>query len=92
METTKFEKVLRVEEVAQHMVDSLMNWMSPMAVMVSGLHDVDISRGRGVLSETEHRHCLWTTEGHRITVRIGYSVIVIKSKEVDPYYFEGESV
>ena len=57
----------------------------PVAALVSGLCEVDLTKGRGVLDDTGCKHCLWTKQGHRITVAVSSDggVIVSKSKEVD---------
>jgi hypothetical protein len=84
----KFEDVLSVESVTQEQVDSLCRALTPAAVMVSGLMDVDVSRGRGVLPDEggSTRHCLWTTRGHRVTVSVQNAggLIVSRSKSPDP--------
>ena len=56
---------MKIEPVTQKMIDGLIKAVGPMAALISGLNEVDISLGRGVL---EKGHCLWTTEGHRVTV------------------------
>ena len=81
------EKILRLEHVSTEQVQALISSLTPAGKMVSGLMEVDVSRGRGVLSEDEDniKHCLWTEQGHRVTVSVGeYGVMVSKSKEIDP--------
>lgn len=88
MKREQFEPVLEVESVTQEMVDALCRSLSPASVMVSGLMDVDVSRGRGVLEEKfgERRRCLWTSEGCRVTVCVQSpgGIIVTRSKNPDP--------
>lgn len=58
---------------------------SPMAYMLTGLGDVDLSKGRGVLEGTAR--CLWTTDRRRITVSgltDGGAFIIAVSKDPDP--------
>jgi hypothetical protein len=68
------------------MVDALIRasggWIP---AMVSGLTEVDLERGRGILGDSGREHCLWTKDGHRITVTVTTDggVIVAKSKEPD---------
>jgi len=81
------EKPLRVEPVTQEQVEALARVVGGMSAMISGLMDVDISRGRGVMDESGHRHCLWTTEGHRVSVSVDrrcYGIVASKSAEPDP--------
>ena len=55
----------------------------PVARMVSGLNEVDLTKGAGTIDSNSK--CLWTKSKHRITIAIGggcYSAS--KSNEPDP--------
>jgi hypothetical protein len=85
------EKVIKVERVTVWQIKALEKLLSPISRMILELSDVDISRGRGVIVDGE-RHCLWTKEGHRITVDASsHGVFASKSKEIDPEMPEPES-
>lgn len=77
---------MKIEPVTQKMINSLIIASGgPAPAMISGLTEVDLSRGRGVLDDTGRKHCLWTKDGHRITVTVTTDggVIVAKSNEPD---------
>ena len=77
---------MKIEPIKQKQVDALIKVVKPLAAGIGGLLDVDISQGRGVLDDTNRKHCLWTKDGHRVTIDVDSynSVIVSKSKDVDP--------
>lgn len=77
---------MKIEPVTQEMINSLIIASGgPVPAMISGLAEVDLERGRGVLNDNGREHCLWTKDGHRITVTVATDggVIVAKSKEPD---------
>jgi hypothetical protein len=86
------ETILRTEPVTQEQVNALKRSMMPIARMISGIDEVDVSRGRGVLDESNRKHCLWTKAGHRVTVVVSTDggVIVSKSNEPDEEAPDGE--
>jgi len=79
------ETILRMEPVTQEQVNALKRSMMPIARMISGIEEVDVSLGRGVLDESGLKHCLWTHDKHRVTVSVvtGGGLIVSKSNEPD---------
>jgi len=74
---------MEIEPVTEGMVDALIRAVGPMSAQVSGLYEVDLERGRGVLGKL--KHCLWDTSGRRITVVVSSDggVIISRSKEKD---------
>lgn len=77
---------MKIEPLTQRMLNGLKAALTPIQVAVSGLHNVDLAKGRGVLDETGRRHCMWTMDGRRITVIVEADggIIVGQSKEEDP--------
>jgi hypothetical protein len=77
---------MKVEPITVEMVDGLIASLTPIQVMVSGLNDVDITKGRGVLDESGRKHCMWTKDGKRITVEVSRDggILVSLAKDVDP--------
>ena len=62
------EATQKTEDVTQEQVNALMRSVGPMGSMIARLHEVDISRGRGVLEGNDK--CLWTKDGKKITVTL----------------------
>ena len=78
---------MKTEPVTKEMLNALVSAVGGVIpAMVCGLGDVDLSRGRGVLGEHGREHCLWTTEGKRITVTVcsDGGVIASLAKEIHP--------
>lgn len=73
-----------IEKVTSEHMKALLRMVTPMQQMIVRMHDVDLSRGRGVLKGQSR--CLWTHDGHRITVSpiTGGGLIVSLSKGPDP--------
>jgi len=81
------EDDMKIEPVTKDMVNALASAVGgAIPAMVCGLGDVDLSRGRGVLDENGREHCLWNSEGKRITVTVcsDGGVIASLAKEIHP--------
>lgn len=75
---------MKTEPVTQAQVDALIRASGGhIPAMISGLYEVDLSRGRGVLEGSDR--CLWTHDGRRITVSLltGGGVIVSLAQQPD---------
>lgn len=79
-----FDEIIKREPLAQANLDMLARTLRPIEAMVVRLHDVDLSKGAGVLSGG--RKCIWTKDGHRITFTLisGGGFLSSLSKDVDP--------
>ena len=77
---------MKIEPLTNRMMNGLKASLTPIQVMVSGLNNVDLSKGRGVLDKTGKKHCMWTQDGRRIDVVVSPDggVIVSLSKDADP--------
>lgn len=77
---------MKIEPVTRAQVDALASALGGhIPAMIARLHEVDLSRGRGVLEG--HDRCLWTKDGRRITVSVSLyegSVIASCGHEPDP--------
>ena len=73
---------MQIEPVTQEQVDKLARALGRLQAGILELHNVDIAKGRGVL--TGNDRCLWTKDGRRITVCIDHGVICTIGKEPDP--------
>lgn len=78
------EKVERFEPITEDIFKQILDCFTPTARMIAGLNEVDLRRGAGVLSKDSK--CLWTKDGHRVTVAMGQggSFSAAKSKDPDP--------
>lgn len=80
------KEIKRMEPVTKARVVQLASALGgPIAAMVAGLNEVDISAGSGVY---DGGRCLWTKDGHRIEIQMisGGGIIAAKSKAPDPEY------
>lgn len=79
-----FDEIIKREPLTQANLDMLARTLRPMEQMLVRLHDADLSKGAGVLSEG--RKCIWTKDGHRITFTLisGGGFLSSLSREVDP--------
>lgn len=77
-----------IEPITQKAVDSLTRVLGGLQSMILQIAEVDLSKGRGVLESKDGNdvRCLWTKDGHRITITIcrDGSVIGTCSKTPDP--------
>jgi hypothetical protein len=82
---TNFDTIKSVEPVTQKQVDSLHRVLG-LGALVCKLSEVDLNAGRGVLEG--NNRCLWTKDGHRITVTLcsDGGVIASVSKDPDPIF------
>lgn len=79
-----FDEIIKREPLTQANLDMLARTLSPIQRTVVRLHDADLSKGAGVLSNTSK--CIWTKDGHRITFTMisGGGLLSSLSKEIDP--------
>ena len=47
---------MKIEPLTNRMMNGLKASLTPIQVMVSGLNNVDLSKGRGVLDKTGKKH------------------------------------
>jgi hypothetical protein len=84
-----FEPIEKFEPLTKDTVEMLRRNIGFPALMVIDLGDVDLKKGAGVISSTQK--CVWTKQGHRITIGVlpGPGLIASQSKEPDPIWAEG---
>ena len=81
----KMDEIVEFEPLDQKTLAMIQRHFSPIERGVLGLVDVDASKGAGKLGND--RRCIWTQDGHRITIGMGSGVLVASvSKEVDPLH------
>jgi len=75
---------MTTEPVTQKAVDHLIRAVGPVAAMICELHNVDLTKGRGVLQGSDR--CMWTKGRRRITVCLPSDGGLVASigKEPDP--------
>lgn len=78
------DNIQSFEPVTKADVQTIVNVVGNIGAIVAGLNDVDINAGAGKIDKSNK--CLWTRDGHRITVTLcsDGGVIASKSKSVDP--------
>ena len=77
---------MKIESITKENIEGLIRCVGRVSAMISGLDNVDLKKGRGILDESNSTHCLWTKEGKRITVDISKSagsVMVSLSNNID---------
>ena len=85
---------MKIEPIKESQVEALIRTVTPLAALIGGLFDVDVTHGRGVLDDTGRNHCLWTGDGRRVNVLVDAygGIIVSKEKEVDPEWEKRQGV
>ena len=78
------EPIASYEELEQDTIDGLLQQFPGAKGMILRIGDIDISRGAGIVGK--HTKCIWTHDGHRITVSGDRSGTMIGSysPETDP--------
>lgn len=86
VEPDKFEKILRFETFTRDQLNALVKVLGPLPSMVCNIGHVDISKGRGVLHESNGDRCVWDKEKHRITIQLvsDGGIIASRSRTPDP--------
>ena len=87
--TTELPKPARVEPVTSEVVHGLIRGLTVLQAQILRLYDVDTRRGAGVLSRDSK--CLWTYDGHRITLMISEGCLMgTVSSDPDPFLIPEE--
>lgn len=82
--TTELPKPGKVEPVTGEVVQGLIRGLTVLQAQILRLYDVDVRRGAGVLSKDSK--CLWTFDGHRITLLISEGCLMgTVSADPDPF-------
>lgn len=78
------DEIIKREPLTQGTVDMIARSVTPIQRMVLRLHEVDLTKGTGILPEM--RKCIWTTDNRRITFTMipGGGLMGSISNEPDP--------
>jgi len=82
----EFKEPIEIESITKEQIRHLMHGLSSVGMIIVDWSTIDYELGRGKFGQLEH--CLWTTDGKRISISIDQfgGAIVSQSKGVDPLY------
>lgn len=78
------QPVVAFESLSQEVIGMMCAGLSRLQRCVLGIDDIDVSKGVGRIDAATK--CVWTYEGHRITISVGSGagICYARSKEYDP--------